>query len=133
MTAEMDERHERELLDFKSTDVSVDLSKVGLQAEVEPDTLETPEAAAEAGEDEPRVSKAQKRRDKKAQKEKERLEEIEKQVGQNMFGARQLEIDGIAARLKAKKLLLHTVQSDGDCMFAAIAHQLQIKKVVMLK
>ena len=49
-----------------------------------------------------RVSKAQKRRDAKARKEKERREEIERQEEENKFGARQVEIDAITARLKAK-------------------------------
>jgi hypothetical protein len=42
-----------------------------------------------------RVSKAQKRRDKKAQLAKQRQEEIERQEEENLLGPRQREIDAI--------------------------------------
>ena len=73
-----------------------------------------------------KVSKAQKRRDKKAQKEKERLAEIEKQDELNKTGARQVEIDRITNKLEKRGLRLHSIPSDGDCLFASVAHQLQI-------
>ena len=65
-----------------------------------------------------RVTKAQKRRDKKAEKEKQRLLDIEAQETENLTGQRNLEQEAIARLLEARGLALHHVPSDGDCMFA---------------
>ena len=75
-----------------------------------------------------RVSKAQKRRDKKAQKDKERLIEIAQQEEQNKFGVRQIETDKINAVLIARNLGLVTIPSDGDCLFAGLVDQLAQKQ-----
>ena len=56
-----------------------------------------------------RLSKAQKRRDKKADKEKEREEEIRRQEEENRTGVRQLEQDSIKARLTARGLTIKEV------------------------
>ena len=71
-----------------------------------------------------KVSKAQKRRDKKAEKEKERLLEIEKQEEENKNGMRHLETEKIKALLKARSLKIKDIPSDGDCLFNGILHQL---------
>ena len=107
MTEEMEARHKRELDELRTSEpvagVTEDLGtalSLGQDAAVAADG----EAAAEEGTGNAavRVSKAQKRRDAKARKEKERREEIERQEEENKFGARQVETDAIAARLKAK-------------------------------
>jgi len=71
-----------------------------------------------------RVSKAQKRRDKKAENEVKRRAEIEAQEEENLLGARNIEQERIQGLLAARGLKLHEVPSDGDCMFASVAHQL---------
>ena len=104
MTEEMEVRHKRELDELRASDpvagVAEDLGTtlaLGQDAAVAADEDgETGNAAVG------RVSKAQKRRDAKARKEKERREEIERQEEENKFGARQVESDAIAARLKAQ-------------------------------
>ena len=108
MTEEMEVRHKRELEELKASDpvagVTADLGtslNLGQDAVTAADEDEAAEGGA-AGNAAVRVSKAQKRRDAKARKEKERREEIERQGEENKFGARQVEIDAITARLKAK-------------------------------
>ena len=76
--------------------------------------------------DPPRISKAQKRRDKKAQQARDRQAEIERQDEENLTGARQVEIDKLTSILSARKLQMHDIPSDGDCMFAALSHQLSL-------
>lgn len=72
----------------------------------------------------PRVSKAQKRREKKAQEEKERQTEILAQEELNKNGPRLVELGTIKNLLKSRELALHTIPSDGDCLYNAIRHQL---------
>ena len=69
------------------------------------------------------MSKAQKRRDKKAEKEQQRLEDIEKQEEENKNGLRHLETEKIKSILGSKGLQIYDIPSDGDCLFAGIAHQ----------
>jgi OTU domain-containing protein 6 len=63
---------------------------------------------------EPRVSKAQKKRDKKASKDKEREIQIAQQEEINKFGPRNIEEVRIKQLLSQRKLRLHEVPSDGN-------------------
>lgn len=72
-----------------------------------------------------KLSKAQKRRDKKSQHEKQVAELIKEQEKENKNGPRNTEIKCIKERLKAKNLQIHLVPSDGDCLYKAVSHQLQ--------
>lgn len=71
-----------------------------------------------------RVSKAQKRRDKKAQAEREKQVEIAAQEELNKNGPRMLELQNLNKVLQKRVLVLHTIPSDGDCLYNAVAHQL---------
>jgi len=71
-----------------------------------------------------RISKAQKRRDKKAAKEQERLKEIEKQEEENKYGNRNREAEKIKSILNSRNLVIKEIPSNGDCMFAGLAYQL---------
>ncbi|XP_046987852.1 deubiquitinase OTUD6B isoform X2 [Schistocerca americana] len=62
-----------------------------------------------------RITKAQKRREKKATKEKERERLIAIQETENVHGARNIEMQKIKQILKEKKLMLHEIPSDGNC------------------
>lgn len=133
LTEEMDVKHKRELDELKASDqVAGVADDIGTALDLGQDAAVAVDEEAAVEEDGGgnavggRVSKAQKRRDAKARKEKERREEIERQEEENKYGARQVESDAIAGRLKAKQLTLHPVPSDGDCMYAAVAHQLKI-------
>lgn len=71
-----------------------------------------------------KISKAQKRRDKKLQHEREREEQIKLQEKENINGPRNVEVQTICAKLKKKKLQLFHIPSDGDCLYKAVSHQL---------
>lgn len=73
-----------------------------------------------------RVSKAQKRRDKKANEERDRQAEILAQELLNVHGPRQQESDSIKALLKTRHLILNQIPSDGDCLYNAVRHQLTL-------
>lgn len=75
-----------------------------------------------------KVSKAQKRRDKKSQQEKERQIQIKLQEEENLFGPRNTEIQAITSILIEKHLKLFSIPSDGDCLYRAVAHQLEKNK-----
>ncbi|NWS34278.1 OTU6B Deubiquitinase, partial [Thryothorus ludovicianus] len=72
-----------------------------------------------------RISKAQKRREKKAALEKEREERIAEAEIQNLTGARHLESQKLASLLAARHLEIKQIPSDGHCMYRAIEDQLK--------
>ncbi|XP_068621399.1 deubiquitinase OTUD6B [Battus philenor] len=75
-----------------------------------------------------KLSKAQKRRVKKEQQEREREKEIKLQERENINGPRNIENNAICNRLKELKLKVYSVPSDGDCLYKAVSHQLQLKR-----
>ena len=103
MTEEMEVRHKRELDELRASDPVAGVAEdIGTALALGQDAAVAADEDGETGNAVGRVSKAQKRRDAKARKEKERREEIERQEEENKFGARQVEADAIAARLKAQ-------------------------------
>lgn len=75
-----------------------------------------------------RISKAQKRRDKKAAKEQERLKEIEKQEEENKYGNRNREAEKIKSILNSRNLVIKEIPSNGDCLFAGLAYLININQ-----
>lgn len=73
-----------------------------------------------------KLSKAQKRRDKKAKEEKAKEAEIQAQEEINKNGPRMLELKAIIKTLGQRGLALHSIPSDGDCLYNAVVHQLKI-------
>lgn len=73
-----------------------------------------------------KISKAQKRRDKKEQDAKRREEELLQAEEDNKNSTRNLETKAINSILKARNLKLHSIKSDGDCLYNAINHQLEL-------
>ena len=103
MTEELEVRHKCELDELRAADPVAGVAEdLGTALALGQDAAVDAEEDGETGNAVGRVSKAQKRRDAKARKEKERREEIERQEEENKFGARQVESDAIAARLKAQ-------------------------------
>lgn len=72
-----------------------------------------------------KISKAQKRRDKKILQEKEREEQIKLQEKENVNGPRNLELQAVSEKLQKHKLKIFPIPSDGDCLYKAVAHQLE--------
>jgi len=124
LEGDLNEKHSAELMELMLNGVSV-----SDEAE-EPVSAETVTKEVRA-EPEIRVSKAQKRREKKAEKEKQRLQDIEAQEEENLLGARHREQERIKELLHGRGLKVHEIPSDGDCLFASVAHQLSQRGVHM--
>lgn len=72
----------------------------------------------------PRVSKAAKRREKKAEMHKRMNEAAEEDEEASKFAPRNLEAEAIKASLSSRNLRLYDIPPDGDCLYNAVAHQL---------
>ncbi|KAK1172572.1 deubiquitinase OTUD6B-like [Acipenser oxyrinchus oxyrinchus] len=70
------------------------------------------------------VSKAQKRRDKKAALEKERESRIAEAEIENLSGSRHLESLKLSQMLADRQLQIKQIPSDGHCMYRAVEDQL---------
>jgi len=108
---ELEERHQNELQQFEALEETPKVDEVANDLEA---TLEVTT----------RVTKAQKRRDKKQIKDRERDLAVAEQEQANLQGARHLETESIRKLLASRGLTFHDVPSDGHCMYVAIAHQL---------
>lgn len=127
MESDLDKRHDEEMTNFKLTKLSV----TGLpdnEIVIKPndnnsdDDNDNDKPGESSGQ---RISKAQKRRDKKAQAEKIRNQNIIEQEKLNIFGKRNIEIQTIKKILGERDLMLYEIPSDGHCLYNAIAHQLK--------
>uniref|UniRef100_A0A182PG66 ubiquitinyl hydrolase 1 n=1 Tax=Anopheles epiroticus TaxID=199890 RepID=A0A182PG66_9DIPT len=109
-----------------------ELNRLNLSGPPEPAETAIEAPAAENGEDgneeskqETRLSKAQRRRDKKAQDNREREEQIKQEAALlQKSSPRVLEDNRINALLLKRGMLSHAVPADGDCLYTAINHQL---------
>lgn len=111
LETDLEHRHEQELSENQS---KVDLGPASEVADSEIAIITQ------------KVSKAQKRREKKSQLERERAEQIKAQEKENVSGPRNVELQSITAKLKELSLRIHSVPSDGDCLYNAVSHQLHI-------
>ncbi|GLD97615.1 hypothetical protein PINS_up006305 [Pythium insidiosum] len=91
-------------------------------------TSATPQAATDVAPEAPSKpqgpTKAQRRRENKKQKERERQERIEEE-NKHVVSDRQIETDIILAKLRALKLDIKDIPSDGHCMYHAVADQMK--------
>ncbi|KAM3858468.1 deubiquitinase OTUD6B [Diretmus argenteus] len=119
LETELNQRHEEELSQFKSTaDTEVEETVNG----VESLTVDCEEEIEDGKQ--PRVTKAQKRRNKKAAQEKERESRIAEAEVQNLQGVRHLEGLQLAQKLAQRQQQIKEISSDGHCMYRAIEDQL---------
>ncbi|XP_072267037.1 deubiquitinase OTUD6B isoform X2 [Pyxicephalus adspersus] len=126
LEVELDEKHKQELAALTETQ-SAHTETQSAQTEINSVTngVTGLDLGAEVPPQQPRVSKAQKRREKKAALEKERDERIaEAEIG-NLSGARHLESQKLAGILSERQLQIKHIPSDGHCMYRAIEHQLK--------
>ncbi|XP_026202507.1 deubiquitinase OTUD6B isoform X2 [Anabas testudineus] len=118
LEADLNQKHEEELRQLKSTaDTKVEemINRV--------ETLKVEDGEQEEVK-QPRVTKAQKRRDKKAAQEKERETRIAEAEVQNLLGVRHQEGLKLAQKLAQQQLQIKEISSDGHCMYRAIEDQL---------
>ncbi|XP_034560876.1 deubiquitinase OTUD6B isoform X2 [Notolabrus celidotus] len=118
LEADLNQKHEEEISQVTST--------VGTKVEDLSNGVE--DLKMEDGEKEEvtqsRVSKAQKRRDKKAAQEKERESRIAEAEVHNLQGVRHQEGLLLAQKLAQQQLQIKEISSDGHCMYRAIEDQL---------
>ncbi|KAK2527894.1 Otud6b [Columba guinea] len=120
LEAELEQKHKEELKQLK--EASPEQNKTDSIA----DGVANLELdGAEQQIQQPRISKAQKRREKKAALEKEREERIAEAEIENLTGARHLESQKLASLLAARHLEIKQIPSDGHCMYRAIEDQLR--------
>jgi OTU domain-containing protein 6 len=105
-----------------------EIAKLSINDENVPKPVEEEESASTEPQAQ-RISKAQKRRDKKEQDAKRREEELLQAEEDNKNSARNLETKAINGILKARNLKLHSIKSDGDCLYNAIKHQLELSGI----
>ncbi|TNN85699.1 OTU domain-containing protein 6B [Liparis tanakae] len=116
--ADLNQKHEEELRPLKSTaDTEVEQVLNGVEA------INMDDGEEEEGK-QPRLTKAQKRRDKKAAEEKERESRIAEAEVENLQGVRHLEGLKLAQKLAQQQLQIKEISSDGHCMYRAIEDQL---------
>ncbi|XP_053719182.1 deubiquitinase OTUD6B [Synchiropus splendidus] len=116
LEGDLNQKHEQELKQLQSsTDTQEVLNGV--------ETLNIENTEPEDVK-QPRVTKAQKRRDKKAAQEKERESRIAEAEVQNLQGARHQEGLKLAQKLSQLQLQIKEIPSDGHCMYRAIEDQL---------
>uniref|UniRef100_A0A1B6EJC5 ubiquitinyl hydrolase 1 n=1 Tax=Cuerna arida TaxID=1464854 RepID=A0A1B6EJC5_9HEMI len=125
LESEMDQRHEEELAEFSSTTNNANITTVTDSLNnltVQPEDDEVP------GLTQHRITKAQRRREKKATQLKQRELSITEQEVQNLQGVRNVEIQKIQEILKKRDLMVYEIPSDGNCLYCAVEHQLQTVK-----
>lgn len=94
------------------------------------ETLEGPQELSQQTQEQKRVSKAQKRRNKKEEATRQRQEEISKQEIENESGARNVEFQKLKEMLKKQGLQIFEIPSDGNCLYNAVAHQVNHRKTI---
>lgn len=130
LEAELNQKHEKELKQLNSN------SGCELKMAVE-EVVNGVEALALDGDEQnetkqTRVSKAQKRRDKKAAEEKERQSRIAEAEVENLSGLRHQEGLKLAQKLAERQLQIKEMSSDGHCMYRAVEDQLSQRGVPSL-
>lgn len=115
LETELDVRHKQEIEAFGNIDETDEAEEL-----IEMETTRT------------KVSKAQRRRDKKSQQEKQREEDIKLQDKENLQGPRNMEMLTITTKLKQKNLQIMPIPSDGDCLYKAISHQMELTRQTMM-
>ncbi|RZF33920.1 hypothetical protein LSTR_LSTR012262 [Laodelphax striatellus] len=125
---EMEKRHDEEtaqLCGFNAniTNVTDEMNNLSVDGEIADDDLDEVPGLRQH-----RLTKAQRRRDKKATILKERELRISEQEVQNIHGARNVETETIKKILKQRDLMIYEIPSDGNCLYCAIEHQLKTEE-----
>lgn len=116
----LDQKHADELKQAEN-------NKVNNCSTAEPDANQNDiQTSATVDENTVRISKAQKRREKKAAEDKIRQAEILAEQELHKDGPRSTENNAIKNILSKRGLILHPISSDGNCLYNAVRHQLQI-------
>lgn len=120
MEAELEAKHQLELAELIKTPTATNTSQ-----EFEQNDINISITQGDPDIEQPRVSRAQKRRNKKAEDEKERNKRISEQDELNKQGPRVREMETIKRVLRAMNLQIFNIPADGNCLYCAISHQLK--------
>ncbi|XP_020623841.1 OTU domain-containing protein 6B-like isoform X2 [Orbicella faveolata] len=116
---ELTNRQKKELEVLKN-----DLTRENSQGQDVTKEIEAMSLNADNSESQSKLSKAQKRRDKKAAKEREREERIAEAELENVHSARNVEAEKLKEILASKCLSIKEISPDGNCLYNAVADQL---------
>ncbi|CAH1962586.1 unnamed protein product [Acanthoscelides obtectus] len=119
LEADLNEKHKLELSKIQSLSLDNNRVEQDVTGEQSDDTEIEPQGNV-------RVSRAQKRRQKKENEARERDKRISEQAEKNKEGPRIMETNAIKQALKLLNLKLHNIPADGNCLYLAVNHQLQI-------
>ncbi|XP_049548599.1 deubiquitinase OTUD6B [Anopheles darlingi] len=123
METEMEERHAEELKRLTISESTESPEENGAAVEVEENGLEPQTGHQE----ELRLSKAQRRREKKEQEDRERAARIkEEEAVLQKSSPRVIENNRINEILRKRQMTSFAVPADGDCLYNAINHQLEL-------
>ncbi|XP_033626290.1 deubiquitinase OTUD6B-like [Asterias rubens] len=123
LESDLSERQEKELNALQDdVDKGDTTQDNGLSGQLNDLTLENSENTQPG-----RVSKAQKRRDKKAAKEKQREECGAEDAANLEFSSRRIEEKKIESVLASRGLKVKEISSDGHCLYNAVQHQLGLR------
>ncbi|XP_026989590.2 deubiquitinase OTUD6B [Tachysurus fulvidraco] len=119
LEAELNQKHENELRQLHTSPAEVKVDEVT-------DAVEGMNVSGvqQADSKQTKISKAQKRRDKKAAQEKERENRIAEAEVENLSGSRYQESLKLTQKLSEKQLQIKEISSDGHCMYRAVEDQL---------
>lgn len=121
----LDEKQNQELEQLKGLDNNIDKESVVTTPEAEEEQNSEESESTEMKETTTRVSKAQRRRNKKAVENKERTELIRAQELENRKGPRIIEMDKIKGFLLELGLSIYSIPADGNCLYCSVNHQLK--------
>ncbi|VDL28792.1 unnamed protein product [Hymenolepis diminuta] len=119
---QLSDRHEKEVQELNSLLEACTISNS--------ETQEQPTSGVTANDSAPRISKAAKRREKAAAKARLLAESIEQTRIKSTTSLSTREYSELENILSQRGLTLHRIPSDGDCLFASIAHQLEVHGLV---
>ncbi|XP_026667009.1 deubiquitinase OTUD6B isoform X2 [Ceratina calcarata] len=119
----LDKKQEDELIRWRVTHLNINNME---DEDIENSNNESIKDNKQSEQPTSRISKAQKRRDKKANAERERNQRIIEQEALNVFGKRNVELQTIKKVLFERGLMVYEIPSDGHCLYNAVAHQLKV-------
>ncbi|KAM7349954.1 deubiquitinase OTUD6B [Cochliomyia hominivorax] len=127
LESDLEKRQEQEIKDaeneMKTSEVKTSQETVNNNYNNQTNSVDD-EANEENNGPQQRVTKAQKRRDKKAREARQREEEIKASAEDALHAPKAIEARKLQSKLKERELSLYNIPSDGDCLYNAIRHQL---------
>lgn len=118
MKAELQSRQQQELLSLRPVDqVAEDMNSL---------TVDSDDCDSGFKYQVREVSKAQKKKDKKREAGRRRQEACDAEDVSSLTECKTRETEKLAALIQPKNLSIHSIQSDGDCLYNSVKHQLSL-------